>query len=500
MEPPRPSLDDIIDACNAVGRARSLRASFDLLLAAADRLFGARGSVVINRGRWTIAASTSPDTADRLEQMLSVVDPIRREGPTVLQSPRHPDEEPWTAVLLDACQEEDRPPLVAVFVGDWTGNASFETWAAIAKAAIVAVRERTLRDEAEHDLIETYAVARRLSRFASVEHVYQWIVDQVARSIGADRVTLAIYRPSEDCLIVEATTRDDDPEVKHVRIEPGSWVIGHVFASGRPTLVRDVHRARGMASRHARYRTGSFAAVPVFAGSEPIGVLAATDKLDGSAFDRDDLGTLRLIAGVAALAIVAARSAEEVGRLAFAATVDSLTGLHNRQYLDDRLRQEVERAKRGGHAFAVLMADIDDFKAINDTYGHQRGDAVLQAIGGILRTAVRVFDVCARYGGDEFAILMPSSDALSAATCAERIRRRVAAYAIREGHVPPLRSLTMSIGVAVTKADDTPADVMRRADQYLYQAKVAGKNRVSGQIPAIGVQRLLPGDRHKESS
>ena len=130
------------------------------------------------------------------------------------------------------------------------------------------------------------------------------------------------------------------------------------------------------------------------------------------------------------------------------------------------------------------MADVDDFKRINDSYGHPVGDTVLNAVGGLLRSAVRVFDVCARYGGDEFAILMPTSDHASALACAERIRQRVAEYEIRDGH-QPLR-LTMSIGVAVIEPEDTPSDLTRRADQYLYQAKSDGKNLV----------RMGPGSSH----
>jgi diguanylate cyclase (GGDEF)-like protein len=145
------------------------------------------------------------------------------------------------------------------------------------------------------------------------------------------------------------------------------------------------------------------------------------------------------------------------------------------------------------------MADIDDFKIINDTYGHQGGDAVLQVIGGILRTAVRVFDVCARYGGDEFAILMPSSDAPNAAACGERIRRRVAEYR-NEQHVPPLPPLTMSIGVAVTGSGDSAADVIMRADRCLYRAKAAGKNRVCVHPSTGDADALLPAAPHQKES
>jgi diguanylate cyclase (GGDEF)-like protein len=207
--------------------------------------------------------------------------------------------------------------------------------------------------------------------------------------------------------------------------------------------------------------------------------------------------TLRFAAAIAVLAIVAARSRDEAGRLSYAATVDALTGLHNRPYLDERLHEEVERARRNSASLAVLMADVDDFKIINDTYGHQRGDAVLKVVGGILRTSVRVFDICARYGGDEFAILMPSSDARDAAACAERIRRRVEECKGDE-HALPLPPVTMSIGVAVTAPGESTADLILRADRSLYEAKAAGRNRVRVHIGTAGRRAQLPERRHDQ--
>jgi diguanylate cyclase (GGDEF)-like protein len=267
-------------------------------------------------------------------------------------------------------------------------------------------------------------------------------------------------------------------------------VIGHVYASGRPLLVPDVRRMQGTPAERRPYRTSSFAAVPMFAGSDTLGVLSATDKRDGSAFNRQDTVALRMLSVSAALALVAARNDTEVHRLAYAATVDSLTGLFNRPYVDTRLHQEVERAKRAASSLTVLMADVDDFKKINDTYGHQIGDAVLKTVGSILRSAVRVFDVCARYGGDEFAIVMPSSDQASAAACAERIRQRVAEAYLHDESVFRLPPLTLSIGAGVIQRGDTPADLVRRADQCLYQAKAEGKNRVRMNSGPTSIRRM----------
>ena len=123
------------------------------------------------------------------------------------------------------------------------------------------------------------------------------------------------------------------------------------------------------------------------------------------------------------------------------------------------------------------MIDLDDFKMVNDKFGHLAGDAVIKEVAVILRRTVRMFDVCTRYGGEEFAILMPNSGAQSAATVAERIRRRIESYRFSEPALASL-SVTASIGLAVSTSQLLPRDLIERADQALYQAKTLGKNRV----------------------
>jgi diguanylate cyclase (GGDEF)-like protein len=390
---------------------------------------------------------------------------------------RRVDGDLWTALPLTAGE----PALAIALAGDWTtAGRTLDTQMLLLSFALRSVRERDRRREAERLLAEGYTMTRRLGRLGGIDAVCQRVVDQTSRSLGAERVALALYRPEEDRLAVAAAHGYSTTMVQDVRIAPGSWILGHVYSSGRSVLVSDVRRIRGGAERRP-YKTFSFAAVPVRAGGDVVGVLSATDKADGSPFDRRDAGRLQSLVAPAGLALMAARSETEVRRLAHAARVDPVTGLFNRRYFDARLSEELERARRESSSLTVLMADVDDFKAINDRHGHQAGDAVLHLVGGILRSAVRVFDVCARYGGDEFVILMPGIGRSSAAASAERIRRHVA-----ESRMPGRPSnagdrefhLTMSIGVAVSRPGDAPEDLLRRADRSLYQSKAAGKDTV----------------------
>ena len=345
-------------------------------------------------------------------------------------------------------------------------------------SALEAVRERERRARAEALTIGAYQLARRAGRLGSGDSVCRRIVAQAARSLSAERVAVALYRSDEQQLAIAATHGYPLATVEDVRIAPGEWVMGHVYASRRALVVRDVRRLRAMSVMTRRYRTFSFAAVPIVAGRKVIGVLSATDKADGTSFTRQDAATLRAIGAVGALGLVAARGDLESRRLARAATIDSLTGLFNRQYFDVRLHQEVERARRASSALTVLMIDVDDFKVINDTHGHPAGDAVLQAAANMLRSVVRVFDVCARYGGDEFAVVMPNSERASASASAERIRETIAAGYARDARLAGLARVSVSVGVAIMDSDETPEQILRRADESLYHAKAAGKNCV----------------------
>lgn len=155
---------------------------------------------------------------------------------------------------------------------------------------------------------------------------------------------------------------------------------------------------------------------------------------------------------------------------------DRLTGLYNRMRLDETFDREIRRTQRYGQCFSIILLDIDHFKSINDTHGHQAGDRVLIAVAGILRDHIRRTDEIGRWGGEEFMILCPETDLDGALTLAENLRRQLAATPM-----PPADSVTASFGVACHVEGDEPQDMVSRADRALYAAKRAGRNRVAGQ-------------------
>ena len=161
------------------------------------------------------------------------------------------------------------------------------------------------------------------------------------------------------------------------------------------------------------------------------------------------------------------------------AVTDQLTGLHNRRYMTGQVDSLVKRATMGGEPVAALLIDIDFFKKINDTFGHDIGDEVLREFALRLASNVRAIDLPCRYGGEEFVVIMPDTQLADAVRIAERIRNNVAGSPFRVAQGQELLTVTISVGVSATiGADDTPEALLKRADEGVYEAKKTGRNKV----------------------
>jgi len=161
------------------------------------------------------------------------------------------------------------------------------------------------------------------------------------------------------------------------------------------------------------------------------------------------------------------------------AVTDGLTGLHNRRYMETHVTTLVEQAAARGKPLSVLVLDIDYFKSINDTHGHDAGDDVLREFSLRLKKSIRGIDLACRYGGEEFVVVMPETDMGVAAAVAERVRRGIATEPFPISQGTKLAEVTISVGIAaLTSPTDSAADILKRADQALYRAKRDGRNRV----------------------
>ena len=162
-------------------------------------------------------------------------------------------------------------------------------------------------------------------------------------------------------------------------------------------------------------------------------------------------------------------------RLTAISTHDELTGLPNRRFMQERLHQEIAKVERQGGTFALALADVDHFKEINDSAGHACGDRVLAQIADTLRSNLREYDCCARWGGEEFLLLFPDCDQEHALRLAERIR--IAITAIKNPELPPGRQISLSLGLTEYCPSSGLDHTLRAADEALYRAKANGRNR-----------------------
>jgi diguanylate cyclase (GGDEF)-like protein len=231
-----------------------------------------------------------------------------------------------------------------------------------------------------------------------------------------------------------------------------------------------------------RPTTGAgFLAVPLRAHKRVCGALFLTRE--GETFTARELRLLRIYCNQAAVAIDNAIVYERVENLA---ATDSLTGLFNRRYFEGALGRELARADRNSSSLALLLLDIDHFKSFNDTYGHAMGDLVLKKVATTLGRCLRQADVLARFGGEEFVVLLPQVSASGALDSAERIRASLEKADIHPGG--PRKRVTVSVGLAMFPDNADNADsadsadgavsLLKAADEALYRAKDAGRNRV----------------------
>ena len=281
-----------------------------------------------------------------------------------------------------------------------------------------------------------------------------------AASLGYRTALLSLYDRAEGMLVPRAHAGLADlwPELEVLRLP----------ADGPPST--DETSPLGRVLRRAG--PDGIVRVPLEAGGPIVGLLELADAGPEGGADRV---VLELFASQAVTAIRLAR-AHETTRLG--SIRDPLTGVANHGHFQETLYREISRHERRREKLSLLLVDLDDFKKVNDRFGHPVGDAVLKGVVARLLAAVREMDTVARYGGEEFGVILPETDAANAQRVAERLRAAVAASPVDAGLAGPLE-VTASIGLAVYPDDaTTKAGLVDGADKALYAAKRTGKNRV----------------------
>lgn len=333
------------------------------------------------------------------------------------------------------------------------------------------------------ELSALYRVSEIINRAVTYQRALDESLGHIVTIFLAGRGSIMLLEDDDDrlrlCSVRSFGELDDadgqvrpEPEPRIV-LRRGVGIAGRVIATGRPYLCENCSQDPNFLPYPAGVTVPapqSLLCVPLLLQERPIGVINLVDRADASGYSQEDLELLQSIAGQLAVSIDNARLHE-------LAITDGLTRLFIHRYFQIKLDEEIKRVVRYGGIFSLVMFDVDHFKRFNDTFGHQQGDGVLREVSRILRESVRNTDIPCRYGGEEFAVILPNTSAEAAQIFAERLRQRVAGFDV-PGQDTVLH-VTISIGIAEfpTLAGDK-VGLIRAADEALYACKHAGRNQV----------------------
>jgi diguanylate cyclase (GGDEF)-like protein len=294
------------------------------------------------------------------------------------------------------------------------------------------------------------------------------IAPRAVELLNGMALTLYLHNSEKDILELAISLGDNQPEMEKF-VQRGVGLAGRVWESSKPVLLEDFHTGR--TADLSKSYWGKVAGAPLIWGNEFLGVVFVFSDQN---FYESDLKILELFGSHAAAAIRNARLHQTLSQLA---VTDSLTGIYNRRHFFEMAEKEFHQAVRYKRPFSVIMFDLDLFKEVNDTFGHARGDEILQMTVHRCAAQMRDADILGRYGGEEFIIALPETNAQDAFAMAERLRQELASRPVESEPMPAL--VTASFGVATLMADAPDLmQLLNRADVALYHAKQAGRNQV----------------------
>jgi diguanylate cyclase (GGDEF)-like protein len=363
--------------------------------------------------------------------------------------------------------------VVAVFLlGRRSGSAAETKLNAV--AAQIDERMQTMVRDLSQALERAQEESRRnrvlgeLGGTIDLDEVVMRTLDAAGTMTGVDAVVVAVGADGEPLTAASGIGA----------AEPTGAIVGPPDGSQPRSITVEYDYGPGRATDASSIRAGL--AVPLSSQGERLGYLSAYSRSGREAFGPSGAAELEELALRAGPAIDNARRFREARQLA---DLDALTGLHNRRYFHETLAREVARAQRYSRSLALVVFDLDDFKAINDRIGHLAGDSVLAEAADRIRDVVRSADVACRVGGDEFAVILPESSLRDADQLYKRLEQAISTRPVAQAG-----RLHLSAGVTELRPDDDVISFFERADEALYRAKGAGK----GTVVAIETPTLLP--------
>src|SRR3954464_3047780 len=322
-------------------------------------------------------------------------------------------------------------------------------------------------------------IGKALTSSLDIGEVMHVILAKVSELLKPSNWSLLLKDPITDELYFHAAVGAGSDKLLGMRLKPGEGIAGWVAQHTQPLLVPDVHADKRFATRFdkaSRFHTKSILCVPLTFKERTMGVIELVNGPRDGTFGEEDLKILSTVAEFSAIAIENARNFHKVQELT---VLDDHTGLFNSRHLRRTLEQEIVRAVRFGHPVSLVFFDLDRFKQVNDTHGHQAGSRVLHEVGSLLLKTLRSTDVPVRYGGDEFVILMPETSKDQAVAAARRIGGEIARQPFLSDKPYGPVKLTASLGVSAFPDDARdPENLILRADEAMYRVKADNRGGV----------------------
>ena len=346
----------------------------------------------------------------------------------------------------------------------------------VVEGTLLGVIDITERKRGEAIREATYKIAQAANAAPTLDELYHSIHLILNELIPAQNFHIALYDRGSDELSFPYFA--DQLESRPAPLKAGRTLAAYVLRTSRPLSVTpaelEVLVTAGEVERPELKLVG-WVGVPLTFKGRTIGVMVVQSHAEALRFGPDETNILSFVSTQVAMAIEHKRAQDEIQQLA---STDAMTGLFNRRRFFELAEQEFERTQRYGHSLSILMLDVDNLKTVNDTFGHLAGDLLIQTVGDLCRKELRKIDLVGRYGGDEFVALLPETPLAKATRVVERLRWRAAQKTLRfEG-----QAVLVSISIGVAGLDESCLrleNLLSHADQALYEAKQAGKNRVA---------------------
>jgi len=339
-------------------------------------------------------------------------------------------------------------------------------------------------EQRQQDFASLLELSKAVASTLRSPEIFRLIVERSAQLIDASRCSLVVIGEGNEGYVVAST---DDSSITHLPILLERYPeIQEAVRRVRPVIVEDVTKdplMAGVRDALVGLEFRSILVAPINLRATVVGTLVLRSARAQQPFTPREVELCEFIAELSAIPLQNAHLFESLEltkmNLERLTLIDDLTEVYNRRFLFRKLYEEVERARRYGHGLCCIMLDVDNFKQVNDQYGHARGDSVLKELATVVQLVVRRSDIFARYGGEEFVLLLPQTDAEGAMVEANRIQCVVRDHVFRG--IEASLKLTISQGIACypLNSNEDPNDLLKLADAALYKAKHAGKDTIA---------------------